>query len=194
MENIKTNINQSAKLELLPTKLAQRLLEITPNRAGNKILELGAREADAEGNHIGDDCVYLAKEGNAVTLIESSPGILEHAKENAVKFEVRDKINFVESGFEKIDIPNEEFDAAFSMSGLDGSILPESLAEVARLIKPGAKVLLFIYYKSGDKLIQGPEERLESYVGSAGLNIDSKFIKTIDSEKGLEAIIFELHK
>jgi len=91
-------------------------------------------------------------------------------------------------------LPNDEFDAALSLSGLDGTVLPNSLMEINRVLKPTAKALLFIYYKSGGRLMQGPEEKLEQYILQSGMSVDSKFIRTIDKEKGLEAIIFELHK
>jgi ubiquinone/menaquinone biosynthesis C-methylase UbiE len=195
MDNVEQKINRlNPKIELSPSKLAQRLLEILPKRSGNKILEIGAKEANLQGEHIGDDCIYLAKEGNKVTLIENGESILKRIYSKAEEEKVDSNIDFVNGKAEKLDLLESEFDAAFSLSGLDGTILPKSLKEIGRVLKPKGKALFFIYYKSGGKLMQGPEEKLEEYISDAGLSVDSKFIRVIDSEKGLEAIIYELQK
>jgi len=194
MENIEEKINQETKIELSPSRLAVRLLEILPKRSGNKILEIGAKEADAKGEHIGDDCVYFAKEGNLVTLIEDGEGVMERIREKAEKQKIDSNIELINGKFGKINLPDEMYDAAFSLCGLDNTYLPRSFKEISRTMKPSAKALVFIYYKSGGKLIQGPEEKLEEYITQSGLQIDSKFIRTIDQEKGLEAIIFEMRK
>lgn len=194
MEKIERKISQKAKAELSPSRLARRLLEILPSRSGNKILEIGAKEANIEGEHIGDDCIYLAKEGNKVTLVENGESILKRIYKEAEEQKVDSDIEFINGNPEKLDLPDGEFDASFSLSGLDGTLLPRSLKEISRVLKPDAKALISIYYKSGGKLMQGPEEKLEEYISQSGLQIDSKFIRVIDQTKGLEAIIFELHK
>ncbi|MGE5298400.1 MAG: class I SAM-dependent methyltransferase [Acidobacteriaceae bacterium] len=193
MENFEKPTYPEAESEIAPSPLAKRLLDILPNQSGNQILEIGAREADIEGKHIGDDCVYLARE-NSVTLVETGEGIISDIREKAIKSGTDGNIKFLISQFDKLGLSENEFDAAFSLSGLDSTYLPWSLKEVNRVLKPGGKALIFIYYKMEGKLIQGPENVLEKYVQESGLQIDHKQIKVIDEEKGLEAIIFELHK
>ncbi len=194
MEKIEDNLWAGNGIEIVPSLLARRLLEILPNKKGNKILEIGAREADAEGGHLGDDCIYLAREGNEVTLVEAGGGSIDDIKKKVEKQTMDLNIDFVIGSPEKLNLPSDEFDASFSLSGLDGTYLPDSLAEIQRVLKPGAKALLLIYYKFGERLIQGPEERLEEYILQSKLKIDSKQIRVIDSQNGLEVIIFELHK
>jgi len=53
---------------------------------------------------------------------------------------------------------------------------------------------VLIYFKSGGRLIQGGKERLKEFVLQSGLQIDDQQIKIIDPSKGLEVMIFELHK
>ena len=193
MENPTREQIESSR-DIKPSLIAKRLLEILPERSGNKILELGAREADIEGKHIGDDCIYLAREGNAVTLVETGQSIIDNIKKRISKLGIDAKVNFLISEFDHLGLDSNQFDASFSLAGLDATYLPWSLKEMARTLKPGGKALIFIYFKSGGKLIQGPEEALEKYVLNGGLKINSKQIKVIDRAQGLEAIIFELQK
>jgi len=182
------------KIEIIPSPLAQRLLGVLPQESGNEILEIGAREADIEGKHSGDDCVFLARRGNKITLVESGESIVENVKKRAREFSVDSNIKFLIENPEKLNLPDNQFDAVFSLAGLDGTYLPDSLQEISRVLKLGAKALVLIYYKSGGRLMQGDEKRLKEFVLQSGLQIDDQQIKIIDPSKGLEVIIFELHK
>lgn len=194
MNNIENAPKNVPKIELVPSPLVQRLLDILPQNSGNEILDIGTREADIEGKHSGDDCIFLAEHGNRVTLVDSGESAVENVEKKAREFGVNSVIKFIVGNPEKLDLPDGQFDAVFSLAALDGTYLPDSLKEINRVLKPGAKALLLIYYKSGGQLMQGDEKRLVEFVLQSGLKIDDQQIKVIDQEKGLETIIFELHK
>jgi len=187
-------IENVPKIEIVPSPLARRLLDILPQKSGNEILDIGAKEADIEGKHSGDDCIFLAGRGNKITFVESGESVVENVKKRARELGADSNIEFLIGSPEKLDLPDNQFDAAFSLAGLDGTYLPDSLREINRVLKPGAKVLVLIYYKSGGRLIQGDQERLKEFVLRSGLQIDDQQIKVIDPSKGLEVMIFELHK
>lgn len=187
-------VEKVPKIEVVPSPLARRLLDILPQKSGNEILDIGAKEADIEGKHSGDDCIFLAECGNKITLVESGESVVENVKKRAKEFGVDPNIEFLVGNPEKLDLPDNRFDAAFSLAGLDGTCLPDSLREISRVLKPEAKALVLIYYKSGGRLIQGDKEKLKEFVLQSGLQIDDQQIKIIDPSKGLEVMIFELHK
>ncbi len=187
-------VEKAPKIEIVPSPLARRLLDILPQKSGNEILDIGAKEADIEGKHSGDDCMFLAGRGNKITLIESGESVLENVKKRAIEFGVDPDIKFLVGNPEKLGLSDNKFDAAFSLAGLDGTYLPDSFREISRVLKPEAKALVLIYYKSGGRLMQGDKEKLKEFVLQSGLQIDDQQIKIIDSSKGLEVIIFELHK
>ncbi len=187
-------VERAPKMEIVSSPLARRLLDILPQKSGNEILDIGAKEADIEGKHSGDDCIFLAGRGNKITFVESGESVIENVKERAREFGADSNIEFLVGNPEKLDLPDNQFDAAFSLAGLDGTYLPDSLREISRVLKPGAKALVLIYYKSGGRLIQGNEEKLKGFVLQSGLQINDQQIKIIDPSKGLEVIILELHK
>ncbi len=182
------------KMEVVPSLLARRLLDILPKKSGNEILDIGAKEADIEGKHSGDDCIFLAKHDNKMTFIESGESIVENVRERAKKLGIDSRIEFLVGNPERLNFPDNQFDAAFSLAGLDGTYLPDSFREIGRVLKPEAKALVLIYYKSGGRLMQGDKEKLKEFVMQSGLQIDDQKIKVVDPSKGLEVIIFELHK
>ena len=145
-------IEKVPKMEIVPSPLAQRLLDILPQRSGNEILDIGAKEADIEGKHSGDDCIFLAGRDNKITFVESGESVVENVKKRAREFGVDPNIEFLVGNPEKLDLPDNQFDAAFSLAGLDGTYLPNSLREISRVLKPGAKALVLIYFKSGGRL------------------------------------------
>lgn len=183
----------SQNSEIKPSSLARRILEILPEKSGNLILEIGAREADLEGRHLGDDCIYLTKNGNAVTLVESGESVIAHVKDNAKAAGISNIDCLIESP-EKLTLPDNHFDAVFSMAGLDGTYLPDSFTEIRRVLNPGGKALILIYYRSDGQLIQGDNKRLRQFIGESGLYIDDERVHSVDEFRGLEVIIFELHK
>ncbi len=169
-------IENAPKMEIVPSPLAKRLLDVLPQKSGNEILDIGARGGDIEGKHSGDDCVFLAEHGNKITLIESGESAIENVKKRAREFGVGPDIEFLVGNPEKLDFPDDRFDAAFSLAGLDGTYLPDSFREISRVLKPGAKALVLIYYRSGGQLMQGDEERIKEFVLQSGLQVDDQQI------------------
>jgi len=132
-------------IDMTPSLLAKRLCEHLPNKSGNKILEIGV------GN--GRDSIYLAKMGNKITGIDIAQGAIDLAKENSKKEGVEDKIQFQVGNAENLEFSDEGFDAVYSISVLQYTILVDSFKEIARVLKPGGKFMLHMYVmlKSGEK-------------------------------------------
>ncbi|MCX6787391.1 MAG: class I SAM-dependent methyltransferase [Candidatus Kaiserbacteria bacterium] len=188
------NFENAPRMELAPSPLAKRLLNTLPQRSGNEILDIGVREGNIVGEHSGDDGIFFAENGNKVTVVDLGESVIENVEKRAKKFGVDSDIEFMVGNPEKLDLPEGRFDAVFSLAGLDGTYIPDSLKEIHRVLKPEAKALILIYYKSGERLIQGDEKKLKEFILQSGLQIDDQQIRVIDQEKGLETIIFELHK
>jgi ubiquinone/menaquinone biosynthesis C-methylase UbiE len=123
-------------VEAEPSPLAKQLVSELPHDKINKILEIGV------GN--GRDSIFFAQEGNDVTGIDIAEGAIKLAKENAEKAGVSD-VNFVLGKAEELGFGDESFDAVYSLSVLHSTILPESLAEISRVLKPEGKAIIYLY-------------------------------------------------
>jgi len=132
-------------IDMNPSPLAKRLCEHLPNKSGNEILEIGV------GN--GRDSIYFAKMGNEVTGIDIADEAINLAIKNSQKEGVGDKIQFQTGNAKKLEFPDKSFDAVYSVSVLQYTILADSFKEIARVLKPGGKFMLHMYVmvKSGEK-------------------------------------------
>jgi 2-polyprenyl-3-methyl-5-hydroxy-6-metoxy-1,4-benzoquinol methylase len=156
--------------EMKPSPLAGQLLEMLPQKKGNKILEIGV------GN--GRDSVYFVSQNNEVTGIDIAEGAIKLAKENALKSGVGEKVNFVKGKAEELGFNNESFDAVYSISVLHATILPESLSEIARVLKPGGKAIIYLYEmteSNGKNYWFWKKEKVEQLVKENGLSIEDQW-------------------
>jgi ubiquinone/menaquinone biosynthesis C-methylase UbiE len=156
--------------EMEPAPLANDLLKTLPQKTGNKILEIGV------GN--GRDSIYFASQGNEVMGIDIAEGAIKLAKENALKSKVGEKVNFAKGKAEELGFRDESFDAVYSISVLHATILPESLSEIARVLKPGGKAIIYLYEmtKSGGKNYWfWKKEKVEQLIKENGLEIEDQW-------------------
>ena len=119
-----------------PSKLVNRLLDETDKKKVLHILELGC------GN--GVDSIVFGEKGHKVTGIDISPDAIKLAKKNN-KF---DNVTFEVGDAEKLKFKDNQFDLVYSMAVLHSSDLKKSIPELARVLKPGGKALLFLYQKT----------------------------------------------
>ena len=174
-----------------PSPLAGRLLNLLPEESGNQILEIGA------GN--GRDSIFFAKKGNQVTGIDLAPGAIKLAEENAKKNGVADKINLSVAKAESLPFANEHFDAVYSISVLHSTVLPESMAEISRVLKPQGKALIYLYEMNesgGKKYWFWKEGQIETMCKENNLKIDYKenFFDDRHAGEVTKVLIFEIHK
>lgn len=171
MENFDQPENEQ---EIIPTKSAEALLSSLPNRSGNKILEIGL---DEQG-----DSIFFAKENNEVLVVDSRNNLIEKVREKANELGVSDKMKFqiLENfrGNLKLDSEENQFDGAHSIVFLNGTILDKSIEEIARVLRPGGKAVIFIYESTLDE--NGQERRffrentIEDAASKTNLKIDEK--------------------
>lgn len=153
---------------LTPSLLAEQLLRSLPTPKGNKILEIGV------GN--GRDSIFFAQAGNEVMGIDIASGAITLAIENSKKAGVEPKIRFAVGDAEHLEFPDGTFDAVYSISVLHSTWLPASMAEISRVLKPGGKVMLYLYEmtKSGGiKYWFYKKEKVEEIARESGLIVET---------------------
>lgn len=178
-------------VELEPSPLVKDLAKALPQKTENKILEIGV------GN--GRDSIYLAKENNQVTGIDIAEGAINLAKKNAQQEGVGDKINFTIGKAEELNFKDESFDAVYSISVLHATILPDSLAEISRVLKPNGKAMIYLYEMTesgGKKYWFWKQKDIEKIVLESDLAIDDQwdFWDTRHEGEKTKVLIFKLHK
>lgn len=99
--------------------------------------------------------VRVATQVGAIVCIDPSPRALEVARENLKGLE---NCEFVESSVDQVTFPPESFDFGYSLGVLHH--VPdtlEGLKACARLLKPGAPFLVYLYYRFDNrpKLFRG---------------------------------------
>jgi len=108
----------------------------------------GATVLDA-GCGPGVHSIRVAKAGHPVCAVDISTTMLDQAQQRAEANNVADKIAFHQKDLTRLDLPDSSFDYAFSW----GVIIhipdaEKALDELARIVKPGGKLALFITNKS----------------------------------------------
>jgi len=95
-----------------------------------------AKKALVVGCGWGQDALHLAKMGASVYAFDLSPDMLQIAKDLAAR--ERLNIDFREMAAEQLNYPNDFFDLIFVRDVLHHCDIPKSLAELERVSKPGA--------------------------------------------------------
>lgn len=93
--------------------------------------------------------IRAANAGMRVCAIDISGAMLKHAKKRAEVAGVSDKIEFHQKDLTNLDFPDESFDYVFSWGVIIH--IPEAekaLDELARIIKPGGKLALYLTNKT----------------------------------------------
>lgn len=89
----------------------------------------------------GENGVYAATCGADCTGIDISPEGVDNANKNAKKFKVDDHCRFVVMDGEKMTFPDNTFDLGVEYGALHHVDLDVALKELARVLKPGAKMM-----------------------------------------------------
>tara|TARA_B100000575_G_scaffold294540_1_gene311316 strand:- start:548 stop:1393 length:846 start_codon:yes stop_codon:yes gene_type:complete len=89
----------------------------------------------------GENGIYAASLGAYVEGIDISPEGIDNASENAKKFKVSDKCNFVEMDGENMTYEDNHFDHAIEYGALHHVDLEKALKELSRVLKPDGKML-----------------------------------------------------
>jgi SAM-dependent methyltransferase len=146
-----------------PSSLAVQLLQMLGKESGNDILEIGV------GN--GRDSIFFAKKGNRVVGIDIAPGAIEMAKKNARAADV--DLIFQIGNAEKLEFADVSFDGIYSVSVLHATDLNLSFREIARVLRPHGKAILYLYEKT-DK--DGKEYWFMKREGVEGILLQNNFI------------------
>ncbi|QNI90834.1 S-adenosyl-L-methionine-dependent methyltransferase [Synechococcus sp. BOUM118] len=89
----------------------------------------------------GENGIYGAQIGYAVDAIDISPEGIENCKKNAFSMSVSENTNFEVMDGEKMSFPDDYFDTGIEYGALHHVDLPIALKELARVLKPDAKML-----------------------------------------------------
>ncbi len=175
--------------ELESSPLASELLKSLPSRS--KILEIGV------GN--GRDSIFFAQNGNQVIGIDIALGAVKLAKKNAQNLDLAEKIDFRIGNVEKMEFEDKSFDAVYSISVLHSTVLPDSISEITRVLKPGGKAILYFYemtQNGGKKYWFYRQNQAERIFKENGLNIEDKwdFWDSRHEKETTKVMVFKLNK
>jgi 2-polyprenyl-3-methyl-5-hydroxy-6-metoxy-1,4-benzoquinol methylase len=103
--------------------------------------------ADLAGKHVlvpgcgfGDDAIRLAMLGARVSAFDLSPASVEVARRRAA-LSGHDDIAFATMTAERMDYPDDSFDAVLFVDILHHVEIPATMAEVTRVLKPGGMII-----------------------------------------------------
>jgi SAM-dependent methyltransferase len=120
-------------------------------RAHYNVVDLFAKLADSDGKllevgcGIGVDSIQLAKCGFEVTAVDLTENALQVAKEFASRRGV--SINFQLGNAERLDFPDEAFDAVYSFGVLHHTPdIDKAVSEVRRVLRPGGVAYVMLYH------------------------------------------------
>lgn len=117
--------------------------------------------------------------GGHITAIDMTPCMLERAKERAAALELEMDIQL--GDVQALSFPDTSFDAAvatFVFCSVPGPVL--GLRELARVVKPGGRVVLLEHMRSADKAIGALMDLLNPLiVRIMGANINRKTIENV---------------
>jgi 2-polyprenyl-3-methyl-5-hydroxy-6-metoxy-1,4-benzoquinol methylase len=115
---------------------------------GKRVLEIGCG--------IGTDTINFARQGSWVTAVDLSEKSLEIARERAVIYGLRDRVQFFSGNAEELSrfVPVEPYDLIYSFGVIHHTPHPERVLEQLRqYARPGATVKIMVYHRRSWKVM-----------------------------------------
>ncbi len=118
-----------------------------------KMRLLGFSEEDYRNKKIldcgcgtGEFTCWYAAQGNEVTGIDLSEPSLRHARAYAEKYDLDDRIEFVQKSVLELDLPEDSFEIVYSYGVLHHTADPyQGFQNMVRVCKPGGVVIVSVY-------------------------------------------------
>ena len=106
--------------------------------AGKEVLEVGCG--------MGTHAAMLARAGARLTAVDITPRAVEATRRRFELFGLSGRIERADA--EQLPFQNETFDLVWSWGAIHHSSSPEKcLGEITRVLKPGGRMLLMVYYR-----------------------------------------------
>jgi SAM-dependent methyltransferase len=102
--------------------------------AGGRVLDYGCGESAYCALH-------AARQGHEVTAIDISDVAIDHAREQAARAGVADKIEFRAMNAEALEFDDDSFDLVSGLGIIHHLDVARSMSEVARVLKPGGEAV-----------------------------------------------------
>lgn len=102
--------------------------------------DLTGKRVLVPGCGFGEDAIRLARLGARVEAFDISPEILEIARRRCAEF-CYEGVNFSVMPCEALAFPDRTFDLVFFIDILHHVDIPKSVAEIARVLKPGGRII-----------------------------------------------------
>lgn len=138
----------------------------------------------------GENGIYSATCGAQVIGIDISPEGVENATNNAKKFDVSESCEFIEMDGEEMTFEDNTFDFAVEYGALHHVDLDKALSELARVIKPGGKMMCLEAMRH-NPLIHGYRKRtphlrteweVEHILGVESFDVMKKYFKNVEAK------------
>lgn len=162
-------------------------------------LPRGSRGLDA-GCGIGSNALLLAEEvgpDGRVTGVDIEPGLLAYADEAAEKRGFTGRVSFRRGDVNALPFDDDTFDWAWSSDCVGYPVVGESLAELARVVKPGGTVAILGWtyqqllpgYQLLEARLNAPSSVVAAFV--TGKRPDSQFLRALGwfADVGLEGAV-----
>jgi SAM-dependent methyltransferase len=104
--------------------------------SGDLVLDIGCRAA-------AHSVELVRRFGCEVVAVDLVPQLVEQARANVAKEELGDRIRVVQAGIESLPIDDASIDFVWCRDMLNHVDLPRALAECARVLKPGGRMLVY---------------------------------------------------
>jgi cyclopropane fatty-acyl-phospholipid synthase-like methyltransferase len=148
-------------------RLTDMMVERLEVRPGQRVLDLGCG--------LGFPAIRMAKSaGVSVHGVANSARLVEKATEAAAAEGVRDRVTFELADAAKLPLPDGSVDAVLAIESIvHMADLPQVFGEVARVLKPGGRIVLTDFFER----VPLAGERLEVVEAYRRLSLNSELLK-----------------
>lgn len=143
----------------------------------SEVIDIGCRDARY--------AIELASRfGCRVLGIDPAPIHIERARNNIVEAGLTDRVRAELAGIEALPAPDQSFDLIWCRDVLNHVDLRQGLAECARVLKPGAQMLVYQTFATPE-LEQYEAARIYAAMAIVPQNMDEKFFQATAQAAGL---------